>query len=134
MTARPAGFTLLEVLVAVAILGLTVVVSIQGFAAGLRLLKVSGDHQQAVLLADQKVREVVKPALGEDDGSVGPYAWAREVRLLEAPDLVVPGRPTRWKVYEIVVRVTWAQQRQVEVATLRTVHDTETPEDEEELQ
>lgn len=133
MTARPAGFTLLEVLVAVAILGLTVVVSIQGFAAGLRLLKVAGDHQQAVLLADQKMREVVKPTLGEDEGSEGPYAWARHVRVLETPDLVVPGRPTRWKVYEIVVRVTWARERQVEVATLRTVHDADRPEDDGEL-
>jgi general secretion pathway protein I len=123
------GFTLLEVLVAVAILGLTVVVSIQGFAAGLRLLKVSGDHQHAVLLADQKAREVVRPTLGSDEGSEGPYAWQRNVRLLEAPDLVVPGRPTRWKVYEITVQVSWAEQRQVEVATLRTVQDAETPED-----
>ena len=130
MRGRDGGFTLLEVLVAVAILGLTVVVSIQGFAAGLRLLKVAGDHQHAVLLADQKTREVVRPTLGRDDGSEGPYAWERNVRLLEAPDLVVPGRPTRWKVYEITVQVTWAEQRHVEVATLRTVLDTDTPEDE----
>lgn len=129
MSDRQAGFTLLEVLVAVAILGLTVVVSIQGFAAGLRLLKVAGDHQYAVQLADEKVREVVRPTLGRDDGSEGPYAWARNVRVLEAPDLVVAGRPTRWKVYEITVQVSWAEQRQVEVATLRTVQDAETPED-----
>lgn len=130
MKGRDGGFTLLEVLVAVAILGLTVVVSIQGFAAGLRLLKVAGDHQHAVLLADQKTREVVRPTLGRDDGSEGPYAWERNVRLLEAPDLVVPGRPTRWKVYEITVQVTWAERRHVEVATLRTVLDSDTPEDE----
>lgn len=130
MTGRHGGFTLLEVLVAVAILGLTVVVSIQGFAAGLRLLKVSGDHQHAVLLADQKAREVVRPTAGREEGSEGPYAWARNVRQLDAPDLVVPGRPTRWKVYEITVQVSWAERRQVEVATLRTVFDAEAPEDE----
>ena len=130
MRGRSGGFTLLEVLVAVAILGLTVVVSIQGFAAGLRLLKVSGDHQSAVLIADQKAREVVRPTPGRDEGQDGGYAWTREVRALEAPDLVVAGRPTHWKVYEITVQVSWADQRRVEVATLRTVADTETPEDE----
>jgi hypothetical protein len=114
----------------VAILGLTVVVSIQGFAAGLRLLKVAGDHQHAAQLADEKVREVVRPTPGRDDGRDGPYAWARNVRVLEAPDLVVAGRPTRWKVYEITVQVSWAERRQVEVATLRTVLDSDSPEDE----
>src|SRR3989442_9387407 len=49
-----AGFTLLEVLVALAILSIAVVASIQGFAQGLRLLKLAGDHQQATLIADQK--------------------------------------------------------------------------------
>ena len=56
-----AGFTLLEVLIAFAILSVAVVAVIQGFAQGLRLLKVAGDHQQAVLLADQKTREMVVP-------------------------------------------------------------------------
>ena len=48
--ARAAGFTLIEVLVALAILSLAVVASIQGFAQGLRLLRLAGDHQQAMLL------------------------------------------------------------------------------------
>jgi prepilin-type N-terminal cleavage/methylation domain-containing protein len=125
----PAGFTLLEVLVALAILGLTVVASIQGFAAGLRLLKVAGDHQQAALLADQLAREVVRPTAGRDEGHEGPYAWERSIRQLEAPDLVVPGRPTRWKVYEITVQVSWAESRRVEIATLRTVADSLKPEE-----
>lgn len=128
MSRGPAGFTLLEVLVALAVLGLTVVASIQGFAAGLRLLKVAGDHQQAVLLADQLAREVVRPVAGREEGREGPYAWERSIRQLEAPDLAVPGRPTRWKVYEITVQVRWAQSRRVDVATRRTVADSVKPE------
>ena len=67
-TRQNAGFTLLEVLVAFAILSVAVVAVIQGFAQGLRLLKVAGDHQRAVLLADQKAREVVMPVEGYDQG------------------------------------------------------------------
>ncbi|HEV8615309.1 MAG TPA: prepilin-type N-terminal cleavage/methylation domain-containing protein [Methylomirabilota bacterium] len=121
-----AGFTLLEVLVALAILSLTVVVSIQGFAAGLRLLRLSGEHQEAVLLADQKAREIVQPTVGHEQGTEGVYTWERTTKAIEAPDLVVPGRLSAVKVYEIDVQVKWGERR-VQVATLRTVADTDQP-------
>ena len=124
MSRRPPaeGFTLLEVLVALAILSLTVVVSIQGFAQGLRLLRLSGEHQEAMLLADQKAREVVLPEPGHEQGTEGVYTWDRTIKLLEAPDLEVATRPTKWKAYEIDVQVKWGERR-VELATLRTVPD-----------
>lgn len=125
--ARAAGFTLLEVLVALAILGLAVVAAIQGFAQGLRMLKLSGDHQQAMLLADLKTREIVRPEEGREAGTEGDFRWERTTRLLETPDLVAEGTPPRWRVYEIAVRVQWDEQRQVEVATLRTVATPTTP-------
>jgi len=118
---RQAGFTLIEVLVALAILSIAVVASIQGFAQGLRLLKLSGDHQQAMLLADQKVREVVEFKEGRDNGTEGTLRWERTLRSLETPDLAPPGSPPRGRVYEIDVRVSWDPQRQVEIRTLRMV-------------
>jgi type II secretion system protein I len=117
---RQAGFTLLEVLVALAILSLAVVASIQGFAQGLRLLKLSGDHQQAMLLADQKAREIVVPREGHEEGTEGPFLWERTTKVLEAPDLAPNGTLPLWRVYEIDVRVNWDTRRQVEVRTLRT--------------
>jgi len=117
---RQAGFTLLEVLVALAILSLAVVASIQGFAQGLRLLKLSGDHQLAMLLADQKTREIVTPSEGHEQGTEGPFRWERTTKVLEAPDLVPVGTVPRWRVYEIDVRINWDTRRQVEVRTLRT--------------
>lgn len=121
-TKRAAGFTLLEVLVALAILSLAVVASIQAFAAGLRLLKVSGEHQEAMLIADQKAREITSPTKGgTDSGTEGAYAWEREIRIVPTPDLDVEGRTVKWRVWEIDVRVKWGERRQVSVATLRTV-------------
>ena len=50
---RDGGFTLLEVLVAMVILSVAVVTLIQLASQGLRLLRVSGEHQDAVMLADR---------------------------------------------------------------------------------
>ena len=123
---REDGFTLIEVLVAFAILSLTVVVAVQGFAGGLRLLKLSGDHQRAILIADQKAREVVVPKEGREEGTEGGFAWERVIKSVPAPELDVPGRPAKWHVYEISVQVAWGEQRRaVGVTTLRTVSDVE---------
>ena len=123
---RPGGFTLVEVLVAFAVLSLTVVVAVQGFAQGLRLLKLSGDHQHAILIADQKAREIVVPKEGREEGTEGAFAWARTTRPLPAPELEVPGRAPRWHVYEIDVQVAWGEgRRAVGITTLRTVSDAE---------
>ena len=109
------GFTLLEVLIAFAVLSIAVVGVIQGFAQGLRLLKVAGDHQQAVLLADQKTREMVKPVEGRDQGKEGSYDWERTVTLEPAPD--------KWHVYRIDVKVNWGDKRGIEIVSMRTVAD-----------
>ncbi|HEU5320013.1 MAG TPA: hypothetical protein VFX28_04375, partial [Methylomirabilota bacterium] len=110
---------------ALAVLSLAVVALVQGFAQGLRLLRVSGEHQQAVLLADQKTREAVKPTPGREEGKEGVFSWERTTKRVEAPDLDVPGRARPWQVYEIDVSVTWSQGRRVQIATLRTVNPTD---------
>lgn len=116
------GFTLLEVLVALAILSLAIVASIQGFASGLRLLKLSGEHQDAMLLADLKAREITAPTQpGRDSGTQGPFTWEREIKQVVTPDLDVEGRTVKWRQWEVDVHVRWGEARQVTVATLRTV-------------
>ncbi len=114
------GFTLLEVLIAFAILSVAVVAVIQGFAQGLRLLKVAGDHQQAVLLADQKTRELVIPVEGRDQGREGNYDWERVVTVVQAPDLARTVATSKWRVYQIDVKVSWGDKRGVEIVSLRT--------------
>lgn len=120
------GFTLLEVLIAFAILSVAVVAVIQGFAQGLRLLKVAGDHQQAVLLADQKTRELVIPVEGRDQGKEGNFDWERIVTVVQAPDLTRTAATAKWRVYQIDVKVSWGDKRGVEIVSLRTSAETPT--------
>jgi prepilin-type N-terminal cleavage/methylation domain-containing protein len=121
------GFSLLEVLIALAILGTAIVAAIQGVSQGLRLLKVSGDQQQATAVADQKAREVTSLVEGTDSGSEGRFAWQRVTRVLETPELNPADAPPKWRVFEIAVAVTWDEQRRVDLTTLRTVPATSDP-------
>jgi general secretion pathway protein I len=114
-----AGFTLLEVLVAFAILSIAIVASIQGFAQGLRLLKLAGDHQQAMLFADQKVREVVVLAEKKESGTEGPFAWERTISIDPTPELARVPATEAWRVYRIAVKVGWSDTQHVELVTLR---------------
>ena len=121
MNAR--GFTLLEVLVALAILGVAVVASIQGFAQGLRLLKLSGDHQEAMLIADERMREIVTPVEGSEDGTDRRFQWSRTVTKVAMPDDPGAAKPVPWTVYQVDVRVRWDERREVQLVTQRTVAD-----------
>lgn len=53
------GFTLLEILVAVAILGIAVTVVLQLFSSGLRAIAASDDYVTALTMAEAKMREVL---------------------------------------------------------------------------
>ncbi len=114
-------------LIALAILGTAVVAAIQGVSQGLRLLKVSGDQQQATAVADQKAREIVSLVEGVDSGSEGRFSWQRVTRVVETPELTPADSAPKWRVFEIAVAVTWDDQRRVEVTTLRTVPATSDP-------
>jgi general secretion pathway protein I len=122
---RDRGFTLLEVLVALAILGLAVVAAIQLFAGGLRLLKLAGEHQQATLLADGKARELTSIVEGEESGTEGEFTWHRSVRATEIPPELTLTGPASYRVYAVTVQVRWGDRRSVEVATLRTARPLE---------
>lgn len=70
-----AGFTLVEVLVALMVLSIAVVAALQLFGGGLRLARAAVDHQEATLLASEKLSELALEDLeeGATEGTEGEY-------------------------------------------------------------
>lgn len=115
------GFTLLEVLVAMLILGLAVVTLIQLSSQGLRLVKLSGDQQQAALLADRLARAMEPLAEGVETGHEGPMTWERRVALLGTPDELSPPSGPTPELRALTVTVRWGFGRSLELASLRLI-------------
>jgi general secretion pathway protein I len=114
------GFTLLEVLVAMAILAVAITTMLQLSAQSLRLLGLSGEHQRAVLLADRVTRESQPEIEGVESGQEGPYAWERRVSLVALPAEQSPPTAAAPRLFSVAVSVRWGGSRWVEIATLRT--------------
>jgi general secretion pathway protein I len=113
------GFTLLEVLVALVILSVAVVTLIQLSSQGLRLLRVSGEHQDAVMLADRLARSADVSGERVDTGHEGTFEWERRTKLVVVPaDLSPPGTDGP-RLLSLSVAVKWGSGRSVEVSTLR---------------
>ncbi|PIE74014.1 MAG: hypothetical protein CSA20_00295 [Deltaproteobacteria bacterium] len=101
------GFTLMEILVALMILAVSLVTVLQLFSGGLTSLYSSGNHNQAVLLAREKIEEAlaVQAAHVEDlhdAGIVGEMRWtvlAEPFREEETSDVLQLAR--------LVVTVQW---------------------------
>jgi prepilin-type N-terminal cleavage/methylation domain-containing protein len=115
------GFTLLEVLVAMVILSLAVVTLIQLSSQGLRLVKLSGDHQAAARLADRIARTTEVKVDGVDGGEEGPFTWERRIALVPVPKELGPATGPAPQLYSLLVSVRWGGGRSVELATLRTL-------------
>jgi general secretion pathway protein I len=122
---REAGFTLLEVIVALAILGVAFALAMELLANGVRSAKASDDYTQAVLLARQKIAEIsVTSSLKEsaDQGEFeGGFRWASEIQPLPQEEDDLPAQ-----LYQVRVRVTWPGRRReksLDLYTLRMAVD-----------
>ena len=127
---RNRGFTLIEVVVAVAILGIGLTVIMELFSGGLRLARVSEEYTKAVNHARTKMEEVMmQPALEEgtqewefDDT----YRWAvgiKKVEILPADPNGVFKPPV--DLFQIKVNVHWksgSKDRSTGVESYKTLH------------
>jgi prepilin-type N-terminal cleavage/methylation domain-containing protein len=115
------GFTLLEVLVAMTILGIAIVALMQLSSQGLRLLHLSDDYLQAATVADRIARATDALAEGVDVGQEGRFQWVRRITVVPVPEELTPGAGPQLRLYALSVGVRWGRDRTLELASLRAV-------------
>lgn len=119
--ARKSGFTLLEVLVALALLGIALVVIFQLFSANLRGLAASDDYANAVIKAESKMREIL------DDDTLEEKSWSETTQdgyRVEAAVTDAAAARTdnlQVKLLEINLAVHWTSGARERTFTLKTM-------------
>ncbi len=121
---RSAGFTLLEVLVALALLGIALLVVIQLFSAGLRGISSSGDYVAAAAKAETRMREALDDdALAEKTSSEQSDGYRIETSIKET--LKERTDNLQVKLLEIGVTIYWnrgARERSLALKTMKVVN------------
>lgn len=117
------GFTLLEVVVALTIVGLGVVTVMEVFSLGLRLAAKSSEISQARLYGQTVMDEVIVyggPQSGRDEGSFSSgHRWKLEVKTLGEP---AASLANPWELKEIGLEVRYREanrDKRIELKTLR---------------
>jgi prepilin-type N-terminal cleavage/methylation domain-containing protein len=115
------GFTLLEVLVAVALLGIAITVVLQLFSANLQALSSSEDYVAAATRANIKLREVV------DEEEITESSWTEVSEEGYTMDVSITNaledRTEKLQValFEIALTVRWSKGARQRSLTLRTL-------------
>jgi general secretion pathway protein I len=126
---RQRGFTLIEIVVAMAILGVGLTVIIELFAGGLRLGRTSEEFSKAVSLARMKLEEVsLNPVLqeGSETGEFDKnFRWQVDVKKM---DILPLERPPEFlplvEFYRLKVDVLWksgSKERITGIETYKTM-------------
>lgn len=130
-----AGFTLIEVLIAVMILGLSITVILHQFSVALRAGSISQENTQAVIYAKQKI-EALKSAReltdSSDSGSFDDgFEWKTTVTEYVHSDYDAEPETydnLRFETFKLQSVVTWRdgeRERMVELSTLHNVRKRE---------
>jgi len=118
---RRDGFTLLEVLVALSILGIALTIILQLFSANLRALSASEDYVSAVTKAEAKMREVL------DDKDLSEKSWSEITddgyRMGVSINETLKDRTDNLqvRVLEVALTVYWTRNTKNKSLTLRTM-------------
>jgi prepilin-type N-terminal cleavage/methylation domain-containing protein len=124
------GFTLIEVVVAMTIVGLGVVILLQIFSQGLRLETRSTLHTEAAARGARAMDELLARknlAEGTDNGKIGENArWSAQIRTTR-DNAAALDLSNNWELKEVALEfivTDGARKRQIELKTLRLAKKT----------
>ena len=115
------GFTLLEVLVALALLGIAITVIIQLFSANLRALSASEDYVSASLRGAAKMRALVDDEELDEKAwtEVSPEGYRLEIAVKESLTDRTEILPV--KLLEIALTIQWTKGNRARSLTFQTL-------------
>ena len=116
------GFTLLEVVVAMAIVGLGVMTLFEALSAGLRLETRSSDQTKAITYSRQAIdgfliRRGIRDG-GEEGSAGGRHRWSVEVRPFQESSQL---SSVRWDLKEVRLRMRYREGEQEKEVVLKTL-------------
>jgi general secretion pathway protein I len=133
ITRSQAGFTLLEVLLAVVIMGVSLTTILLQFQTALHAGSISQERTNAVIYAKEKLESLkIEDELSESSQSgvlESGYEWETEVSLYEYEEYEdqeedISYEDLRHETYKLRATVKWnsgINKRQVELITLKTI-------------
>lgn len=120
-TGKNKGFTLIEIMVSVAILSLGLIVILQGFAGSLNILRVCRNNLEASLFAEEKMAELEintkqsKNAFIKDlSGATQSGNLGLQWQIVVSPDLEYKG------LNKILATISWKEGKRTGVNSLNT--------------
>jgi general secretion pathway protein I len=124
---RPSGFTLLEVVVAMAIVGLGVVTLLEIFSLGLRLGAKSSVETESMAYGRQVMDEVLARVSMEQGATQGIFQdrgrWLLRIQSVREPETTL-ALGSGWELKEVTVGVRLmdaGREREVELKTFKLV-------------
>ncbi len=120
------GFSLLEVIVAIAIIGISLALVMELFSGALKAGRVSKDYTRALIYAKGKMDEIlIEPKEGSDTGEFkNGYRWQSESIPLDTDNDSGIKIQEQLKTYKIKVRVLFpgiGGEKAIELVTLKTM-------------
>ncbi len=125
------GFTLIEVMISIALLGVGLMMIIELFSGGLRLGRVSQEYTQATQYARAKMEELnLKPPVeeGVEEGEFDPtYRWKIETeKVILLPEAIDPDFKPPANLIHVKLRVFWKsglKERSIQIESYRILKE-----------
>lgn len=116
------GFTLIEVLVALAILGVSLAAIYEAFGTGLRNERQTRLYEDAVALAEARLAQAgteLPAEVGQWSGEENGFQWT--LRLQPAADEPLTYKPSLVRLLEVSVEVAWLDRGRRKAVALHSL-------------